>query len=229
MAQPILFKLTGNIINATTGQKISPLKGAVVTVTENATKKVINAVVDVAGSTYSANVPAGEYTVTGGATDFISATLVTRVSVDIREDLILAPSVTDLTTRIVLKWNLASPRPVDLDMYVANLNNKDEKVYYLAKRSPSGKLVLDVDNVQNGPETVTISKDSVDIFQIAVKNYNNAVPLIRSGAEVDIYRGNNLVKSIQVPMGPEHEAKAGWDIGIYNAKDGTFTLNNRLI
>jgi hypothetical protein len=228
LALPPSYNLHGKLLNATTGQAISPLNGGIVTITDNATKVVYNGQINVADSSYSANVPAGDYTINGVVTSFISATTSAKVSGDTVTDIILVPSSTDNKTRVVLKWVLAAPRPVDLDLYVVNLNNTSERVYYLAKRSPSGQIVLDVDNVQSGPETVTIRQDATDNFQIAVKNYNKAIPLTQSGAVIDIYRGNNLVKSIPVPSTPGDNA-AGWDVAIYNSKDGTLTANNKLV
>jgi hypothetical protein len=222
------FILSGNIINAVTGKNISPLNGGLVTITNNVTNTVYNGQINLADSSYSATVPAGTYTVTGAATDFISATLVTQVNGATRENLVLSPKVIDNTSRVVLKWNLVNPKHLDIDIYVTNVNKVKEIAYYLSQKSPSGQLILDTDSKESGPETITIRKDTTDPLQIIVKNYNKVIPLIQSGAEVDIYRGNNLVKSVQIPNTPGKEASVVWDIGVYNPKDGTFTLNNLL-
>jgi stress response protein SCP2 len=227
---PPSFNLNGRLLNATTGQKISPLNGSLVTITDNATKVTYNGQINVTDSSYTAKVPAGEYTISGVVTGFISDTTFTRVKKKrrYRYRYYLSSSSTDNKTRVVLTWVLAVPRPVDLDLYVININNTNEKVFHSIKRSPSGQLVLDVDNLQSGPETVTIRQDATDNFQIVVRSYNKVNPITISGAVVDIYRGNNLVKSIPVPN-IQGEKAPGWDVGFYNARDGTLTLNNKLI
>jgi hypothetical protein len=222
---PRSFKLTGNLINATTGKNISPLNGGLIVLT-GTDGKTYNGIVNADG-TYTASIPAGQYSVSGSATDFITAQLQINLTGDDKENLILAPVVHDTTGRVVLKWNHFNPRPVDLDLYAINQRNK-ERVYYLAKRSTSGQLVLDVDNLVEGPETVTVRQDATDNIQIFVRNYNKAHPLNASEAEVDIYRGNDRIAKINVPVVAGQEGMNTWDIGTYNAGTGAWTEHNVL-
>jgi len=110
---------------------------------------------------------------------------------------------------------------------VVNTRTK-ERVYYLAKTSASGQLVLDVDSLLMGPETVTIRTDANDSFEIQVRRYNRVATFIQSGAVVDVYRGNNLVQSIAVPAPTGSELLNTWKVGTYNAKDGSFIATNQL-
>jgi hypothetical protein len=227
--EPVLHRLTGDIINATTGDKIVGLTGAVVTLTRS-DGKTFNAQVDLANSNYSASVEAGGYKISATAVDFIPSETNITFSGPANQNVFLAPIVKDTTGRIVLKWNVLTPRPLDLDLYALNTRNK-ERVYYLSKRSTSGQLVLDVDDLKGeGPETVTVSKEAIDRIQIFVRNYNKVVPLSGSGAEVAVYRGNERLAQIVVPAGnPGEENYNTWDLGIYDSKAGTFQTNNKIM
>jgi hypothetical protein len=90
---PPNFQLTGQFINATTGQKTSPLNGATVVIVNKSTGQSYPAQINANDSTFSASVPAGEYTITGGATDFISFFLNLTVSGAISASLILSLSL----------------------------------------------------------------------------------------------------------------------------------------
>jgi hypothetical protein len=159
---------------------------------------------------------------------FINALITSKVTANKSENINLSPVVIDNTSRVVLRWNLLAPRPLDLDIYALNTLTR-ERVYYSAKTSPSGQLKLDVDNMSTGPETITISASAVDPIQIFVRSYNKLIPIMNSGAQVDIYRGNNLVKSLKVPIVAGSEASQGWELGLYNPKDGTLAATNKLL
>jgi hypothetical protein len=86
---PPTFQLTGQFINATTVQKISPLNGATVVIVNKSTGQSYPAQINASDSTFSATVPAGNYTITGGATGFNSTTVTLTVSVAITSNLVL--------------------------------------------------------------------------------------------------------------------------------------------
>jgi hypothetical protein len=222
---PVPFKLTGQFINATTAQKISPLSGASVTVTDNNTNKSYSADINTTDSTYSLSLPNGDYTITGSATEYVTTSMTIRLSGAISADIVLPPAKDN--SSIVLTWNLVKPTPLDLDLYVFNLKN-GEKVYYQIKRSPSGQLALDADDVKQGPETVTVRLDAISDFQIAVKNYNKVIPLNASGAKIEIYKGNYKVTTIPVPVVDGQQTYASWNVGVYSSAAASFTPSNVL-
>jgi hypothetical protein len=225
---PQSYLIKGDFINATTGKKIVNLDSAVLTIADSA-GHVFPANVNGPSSSYKAYVPAGHYDMTASATGFITGEHTSDISADSQHDIFLSPIVKDLTARVVLKWKLVTPgRALDLDLYALNKKNGD-RVYYLAKKSKTGQLILDVDNVKNGPETVTIAEATKDKVQIFVRNYNKIKTLAESGAEVAIYRGNQQIASLQVPTGDNDAAKTTWDIGNYNGATGEFELTNKLI
>jgi hypothetical protein len=228
------FDVTGEIINATTGKKITPLNGAIITITDSASK-TYPVDIDSGASKYSAKVPAGQYVIKASATGFINASIDAAISANDREDIFLSPVVTDQTTRIVLKWNELSPM-IDLDIYGVNTKDNNDRVWWKSKNSPSGKMTLDVDNVKSGPETITVKSDAKDTIQILVSRFDSPntpasvlatkTPITGTGATISIYRGNQQVAAIAVPSSG---AGRGWEVGTYNPADGSFVLSNKII
>jgi hypothetical protein len=226
LTEPTAQTLTGKLIDSTTGKAISPLRSPVVTAVNNQDRKVYVGIVHPDAS-FQINVRAGEYHLKASADEFIDAVQNISVTGNHNENIILTPLVVDKTGRVVLHWNLITPRALDLDIMVVNRRTK-ERVYYLAKTSASGQLVLDVDSLMTGPETVTIRTDASDQFDIQVRRYNRVATFIQSGAVVDVYRGNNLIQSIAVPAPTGSELLNTWKVGTYNAADGSFIATNTL-
>ena len=107
----------------------------------------------------------------------------------------IMPVVTDTNYRIKLSWGA---QPNDLDLHVAMPNG--EQVYYSRKSSSDGSVVLDVDMTSRfGPETITIKKQLAGVYKIFVYNYSGSPSITVSTAKLEVYKGNQVVKTFLIP------------------------------
>lgn len=168
-----------------------------------------------ANGAYSIVLPAGNYT--GEIVDpngqFIT-TYFNIISVENVEtpnqNAAVSPVMPDGDWRIVLTWGKT---PADLDAHLTgprtdNSNNRFH-VYYNSKTysNPGNTLraKLDVDDTTSyGPETITISNQYQGVYRYSIHNYtnrnsNNNDALAKSGATVNVYKGNQLMETFTVP------------------------------
>ncbi len=130
--------------------------------------------------------------------------------------------------RIVLKWG-QSPR--DLDSHLTGTMNGGIHVYYRNKKANvnGSKLAdLDLDDTTSyGPETVTIHMADSGTFRYSVHNYSNrnsysSNALAKSGAQVEVYQGNDCIATYHVPN------MAGTVWTVFDFKDGVITPVNTM-
>ncbi len=143
----------------------------------------------------------------------------------------LSKTVSENTYRIVLRWG-ATPRDLDSHFRATALDGSDVHVYYSHKRSDVADLDVD-DTSSYGPETITIYDISkVANVKYAVHNYTNrysnsgdstAGNLSKSGAYVQVYKGNRLIRRFNVPAGEG----TLWTVFAINS-NGTITGINSL-
>jgi len=95
--------------------------------------------------------------------------------------------------RFVLTW---PKRPRDLDLH---LQGPDFHISYRDKKN-SGNAKLDRDaRYGYGPETITLNKTRVDAtYRVYVHNYSGAFPM-NGKATLDVYQGNALRHSLNLP------------------------------
>ncbi|WP_082647784.1 YfaP family protein [Lysobacter antibioticus] len=101
--------------------------------------------------------------------------------------------------RIVLSWNAAE---ADLD---SHLSYPDHHVYFERKISDDARLDVD-DGARKSPETMTLLRKRAGYgYTYAVHDFGNrsrpeASALSRSGAQVSLYLGEQLLRSYPVPQ-----------------------------
>lgn len=122
----------------------------------------------------------------------------------------LTPPVAEGETRIILNWGSV---PADLDSHLTGPTKDDGRFhvwYWQQNFFEDGvrKANLDVDDTSSyGPETITISKQNAGKYRYSIHDYTNrrsqdSSALGLSGATVQVYQGNNLVKTFAVPNQP---------------------------
>jgi hypothetical protein len=213
-------QVSGVLINAMTGLPLPSdvIGSATITFTNNATGEVIPGTINPDG-TYGGNLPNGTYTATVTAAGYITSTSQIIVNnTGVSGNIILSPVVQGY--RIVLRWNAV---PKDLDLYCQNTRT-NAVVFYNSK--VAGPVNLDVDKTTgNGPETITINSTATDIFKIVVRNYSKELPLSSSAAKVDIYSGDRLAGTFDVPTSG---TGTSWDVANINSATAQIETLNRL-
>ena len=119
--------------------------------------------------------------------------------------------------RIVLTWG---ETPRDLDSHITGptaTGNRFHVYYPSARRSYTDSATdvdLDVDDTTSfGPETVTIREQTSGIYRYSVHDFTNrrsssSSAMAASGAKVEVFQGNNLVREFSVP----NEAGTLWTV-----------------
>lgn len=135
------------------------------------------------------------------------------------------PAVVDGNLRVVLKWG-AYPRDLDSHM-VGPENNGEFHVYYSDMNS--GYVSLDTDDTTSyGPETITINQSEPGVYSYYVHDYSNrgysdSTSMSNSGATVQLYAGNTLMYTINVPT---NQVGTLWHVFDYDSNTGMITLVN---
>lgn len=127
--------------------------------------------------------------------------------------------------RTVLHWG-AEPR--DLDSHLVGPQNGGSFHTYYADRVAS-HANLDVDIVEGfGPETTTIVQHEPGKYSFYVHDYTNrssysSSAMSHSGAYVELYNGNNLLYTINIPTGRDGTV---WHVFDYDGDTGLIALVN---
>ncbi len=204
---PVNGTISGVVRSATTGNPI----GIPATVSVRAGTNVTTGT-PVASVTTGANgvfsfpaLPAGPYTVSVTATGYVAGLVNVAViagqtvNANVQLSAVLPPG----QVRIVLRWGAEPP---DLDARLTLPNGQ-----VIAYDNTGNCLVapfacLDIDVVDgNGPETITITEVQAGVYTFAVENFSarglpsNNDGLARSGAVVEVYRGNDRIATYAVP------------------------------
>lgn len=149
--------------------------------------------------------PPGTYTVRATKSGFTEGSVIATV-VRAAQDapvLFLSPTGTSFAWRIVLSWG-ADPRDLDSHLTgpVAGSTNRFH-VYYSNRGSltVSPFAQLDVDVVTGyGPETVTIGQQTSGTYRYYVRRFSGNGSIATSGARVDLYQANTLVRQFYPPQ-----------------------------
>jgi uncharacterized repeat protein (TIGR02543 family) len=141
----------------------------------------------------------------------------------------MSPEMSDSYYRIVLTWGLD---PQDLDSHLVAETDTEEEgihVYYSDKNPVPCYANLDVDDTDSeGPETITITNlEGLSNIRYAVHDYtnrneNSSSSLSNSGAVVRLYKGNQLLRTFNVPTG---YGGTEWDVFSLDSAGRITTIN----
>ncbi len=106
-----------------------------------------------------------------------------------RQDLVLSPLLNEDEIRIILTWGL-TPEDLEAHLTAPSETGCRYHCYYDEKDIPVANLNLD-DRDGYGPETITTTEQTTDIYRYYVHNFSNLVgttsDLAQSGATVTVY------------------------------------------
>lgn len=164
--------------------------------------KNYSATIYTANSTYSVQLPVGTYVRQSSLTNYaISSSEVTIESASNEtnsKNTVLLSAIFQ-GWRAILIWDAEKDK--DLDSYT--LLADKTKVYYRQRTSSDKTVVLDVDNRDgSGPETTSygnFTDSSNATFKYYVNSYTKKVPIVESGAKVEVYHGDTQVGEFSVP------------------------------
>jgi uncharacterized protein YfaP (DUF2135 family) len=204
---PVNGTISGVVRSATNGQPI----GIPATVTVRSGTNVITGA-SVASVTTGVNgafsfsaLPAGPYTLSvvanGFVTGLVNVTVVAGSTVN--ANVVLSAQAPPGQVRVVLSWG-AEPR--DLDAQLTLPNGRVIAYFDTGDCVATPFACLDTDDTDgNGPETITITNVQNGVYTFAVENFSartlpaNDNSLARSGAIVEVYRGNDRIATYPVP------------------------------
>lgn len=148
----------------------------------------------------------GNYTATTSKTGYASTSfniVVVPATVKGGQNATIAP-ITQGNYRVVLSWG-AVPSDLDSHMTAYTTSGSYEHVYYSSKLGYTANLDRD-DTSSYGPETITITKFdglrdgfTYSVHDFSNKSNSNSKVLSSSGAVVELYKGNTLLKKYYVP------------------------------
>ena len=196
----VTYAVRGYIKNALTNLVFSSaqIQSGSVQVIFTLNSKNYSAAINAANSTYSIQLPAGNYTRWAKMVNMSQTTTNISVSGNSYEDT-NANSVLFTTVitgwRAVLTWNTIQ----DLDTYCSAPGK--EVLYYKKKNSNDGVVSLDIDNRNGtGPETMTFNFTSTSqgTYNYYVSSYSK-LPLNQSQSKVVLYFGGNQVVEVLPP------------------------------
>lgn len=208
--------LSGNIVDATTGD---PIANATVNFREGINSVsgsvLVSVITDIAGN-YTVNqvLSAGIYT----CEIILNGYIVTYTTIfvfggEIRPDqnTSISPELASGQIRIVLSWGAF---PEDLDAHLTgptsdNAADPRFHVYWIDKSTSEvpPKVVLDLDDQDGeGPETITIHQQHNGVYRYSVHDYDNSAEpastaLANSGARVELFRNGFPTETFFVPGG----------------------------
>ncbi len=134
----------------------------------------------------------------------------------------------DSDWRFVLTW-LETPRDLDSHLVTPEIDGTAYHVYY----GNRGSLVeapfdsLDVDDVTSfGPETMTVTQMYPGTYHYFIYNYSGEVGLPGCGAQVAIYKDNQLLTTVTIPY-EGVETHEYWNVATFD-NTGEITIINQI-
>jgi len=209
--------ISGRIFNALTGEGVSGLTIKLREGINVTSGTVIASTTTESGGYYSVtNLIAGYYTAevsgTGYNTTYFTVICIGGTTTD-DQNAIITPILSLGETRIILTWG---ETPLDIDSHLTGPLPDETRfhMYYPYAEENYGSLwpeyvKLDRDDVNSyGPETTTIYQQIPGVYRFSVHDYTNrgssySKSLSNSGAQVRVYRGNNLIATFNVPANQE--------------------------
>lgn len=118
-------------------------------------------------------------------------------------EMVMLPLLTEEQTRAVLSWS-ADPRDLDSHMTGPDHQGGRFHVYFASRGSASSPpfVSLDTDDTQGfGPETTTIWDQAAGTYCYSVHKFSGTGALSDSEATVEVFQGDQRVRSFDVPQG----------------------------
>lgn len=140
----------------------------------------------------------------------------------------MSPAMSDGDYRVTLTWG-ATPSDLDSHLVADTDTGSDIHVYFRDMHPYPQYANLDVDDTTSyGPETITITNfDGLSNIRYAVHDYTNrgstsSTALSYSGAVVRLFKGNQLLRTFQVPTG---YGGTEWDVFELDSNGRITTIN----
>ncbi len=131
--------------------------------------------------------------------------------------------------KFILTWG-QDPRDLDSHLWTPEIGGSTYHVYYgnLGSETSPPYAWLDVDDQYSyGPEVLTIVDLYPGTYSYAVHEYTGDGTITTSGAEVQVFRGRDLIGTYSVPTGESGE-NWYWYVGDVDGATGEFTLINMI-
>lgn len=229
--------VTGTITDAVTGRGIENTKYVLRKGWENTSgESIASGTFD--SENYSISLGIGNYTLEVSKNGYVTNHVNIAVGKNVcsRGDVTLSPEGTTTGAgelRVILTWG-ESPSDLDSHMFGPKMGNPSEifHIYYRNKKYSDNDLIadLDLDDTSSyGPETTTVHQlASSGIYSFYVHDYTNrnsssSSKLSESSAKVQIYKGNSLRCTLNVPV---NTGGTVWHVFDYDAATDTITPVN---
>ena len=220
---------SGYVYNAFTGGSVAGATVEVRTQHLVGNNDLIAVVTTNSNGYYEFEAPIGQYEIKVMKEGFVNNAISVTIFNDVTNANIVLnpenPAVIDGNLRVVLKWG---PYPSDLDSHmVGPEENGKFHVYY--RDMNSNYVSLDTDDTSSyGPETITINQSEPGVYSYYVHDYSNrydsnSTSMSNSGATVQLYVGNTLMYTINVPT---NQVGTVWHVFDYDSNTGMITLAN---
>ena len=166
--------------------------------------EILTTITTDASGRYSVSLPIGNYTLCASKDGFVSTmiNIVVQPNMSTNKNASMTPTVSGDNFRIVLTWG---ENPRDLDSHVVGTltNGNSFHVYYSHKSQYDGSVEvcnLDHDDTTSyGPETITLNCTNDKPYYYYIYRYAGSGTVASSGAQINVYQGETLVKTFNVP------------------------------
>ncbi len=223
-------KASGTISDSITGKALENVSISVRSGWNNSDQgEVIKTANTNSNGKYSLELPLGYYTLNVSKNGYIPGmvNIIVQEGETFAQNGVMTPIGDENTFRIVLTWG-ATPSDLDSHMQGTLLNGNTFHVMYNNKRAMDGTTKvceLDVDDTSSyGPETITLNPTTEEAYYYYIYRYSSSGSLINSEAQVKVYKGNNLVRTFNIPLG-FNEARY-WNI--FAIKNGELIVKNSI-
>lgn len=233
---------SGQIFDVGTGRPVSGLTLYIREGLENTTGSVVETVYMNDSVTYSTTVglEAGNYTIQivdertdiseeeRYVTSHFNIKILGGMTIDNQNGYVSNGLVSE-ELRVVLTWGST---PSDLDSHMVGPDGTGGKFHeYYPECNDGSDTDLDVDDTSSyGPETITIYQEHDGTYVYAVHDYTNkssssSTALSNSGAQVNVYRGNQLLMTYNVPT---NQGGTLWTVFSYDSTTQRITTINEM-
>ncbi len=207
---PVTGTISGVVRSAMTGEPIGIAASVTVRTGTNVItgSPVASVTTGVNGAFSFPQLPPGPYTVHVVAAGYVAGTVNVGVVAGeaVNANVVLSPEAPPGQVRIVLSWGA---QPADLDARLTLPGGRVIAYNDTGNCDAAPFVCHEVDVTDgHGPETITITEVGPGVYTFAVENYSaRELPpsndgLARSGAIVEVYRGNDRIATYTVPNIP---------------------------
>lgn len=229
--------VSGNFLDATTGNLIDNIKYEVRKGWNRPNGELVKT--GMADKQYTVTLAPGNYTIIVSKDGYItnSENITATEGAVMERNVTLLPSggsTESKEMRIVLTWG-REPSDLDSHLFGSAMGSSEffhtfysNKEYYFNNEFIAG---LDLDDTTSyGPETTTIKKKSSGTYSYYVHDYSNkgssnSTALSMSGAKVKVYKGQELVLSMSVPVNQEGTV---WHVFDYDVATDTIVPSDQM-